>query len=153
MGRNERKLKSLVKKTINFLAPYFEVNKRKKELGFPSVMVGCIPRCNIYGEIYLPHDLEKEKNAKYTLGHEVGHWIHLEINPSSLISTNMREIVAIYSGIIYQNRGNPIQNPRFNLAELARMSPTNLQGLKEAEDFYTSNKQSEHQFPPVFALT
>lgn len=151
---NSQEHVQLVGEAIWDLSEHFEVSpsdKRWGEILPPKVEViiksgGMYMPC--FNSKYNPIILLSRFIEPFSIGHEAGHFMHnlsfpeiykklLGIDFQSDIRFQLREGVAAYSELIFNNRNNcrsinPIKHPGFSLVQLASMDPSDVD-YKKAE--------------------
>jgi len=135
-NENERiRIERLVDEATDFLAPHFGVIEEKTwdKIQFPIVEIGKNPDYDPhFNIIHLPYSIKKGNSS---IGHEVSHWFHKQLNKKVFSETtnyrnyrsdNLLEFIALYGGIIYAGFNRLLEKnqltKKFTLQKVAKMS-------------------------------
>jgi len=136
MSLDLKKFKPAVQEAIDFLAPYFKISK-KQLMSFPFPIIRPLlpeDRLNRRQAVYDPDKNElgfKEEQYKdrIFIGHEVGHYLHANLNKSLWEDERwavegygilLIEATGYYAEKIYVKKGEIFGRPRISLPVLSR---------------------------------
>lgn len=136
MALDLTKFKPAVQDAIDFLAPYFRISKEQLEnFCFPKITSLSLEdklRQRVAAYYHETNELafeEKHYKDRTYIGHEVGHYLHANLNnplwDDGFCFKNewgflLIELVAYYAEQIYVNKGKVFENPLISLPNLAR---------------------------------